>query len=188
MSKYLSVYQLLVCGNYYPTFSYESSNNFILVLFCPETGSNIVTVVFLIKHSNLFVITHFSVLFQDESLRLTNSHFVQLFPLCAGTHTLSIFNIYPLHNSRIVRYNSGIGGQSKNSHFAQDNSGIVPILTLRRTYIHTYKHNEFTLLKSLDSTELLRRFLKWSQSLLNTFRFQNIYIAGTTCDFQEWNW
>ena len=63
-----------------------------------------------------------------------NSHFVQVFPLCAGTHTLSIFNIYPWSNSRIVRYNSGIGGQSENSHFAQDNSGIVLILTLRRTY------------------------------------------------------
>ena len=94
--------------------------------------------VFLIKHSNRFLITHFSVLFQDESLRLTNSHFVQLFPLCARTHTLSIFNIYPLRNSRIVRYNSGIGGQSENSHFAQDNSGIVPILTLRRTYISLF--------------------------------------------------
>ena len=42
---------------------------------------------------------------------------VQLFPPCAGTQTLSIFNIYPLRNSRIVRYNSGIGGQSENSHF-----------------------------------------------------------------------
>ena len=39
-----------------------------------------------------------------------------------------------LRNSSIVRYNSGIGGHSKNSYFAQDNSGIVPILTLRRTY------------------------------------------------------
>ena len=96
--------------------------------------------VFLIKHSNLFPITHFSVLFQNESLRLTNSHFVQLFPLCAETHILSIFNIYPLRNSRIVRYNSGIDGQSENSHFAQDNSGIVPILTLRRTYIQKSSH------------------------------------------------
>ena len=49
-----------------------------------------------------------------------------------------ILNIYPLRNSRIVQYNSGIGGQSENSHFAQDNSGIVPILTLRRTYIPLY--------------------------------------------------
>ena len=38
-------------------------------------------------------------------------------------------SIYPLRNSRIVRYNTGIGGQSENSHFAQDNSRIVPILT-----------------------------------------------------------
>ena len=31
--------------------------------------------------------------------------------------------------------NSYFTRQSENSHFAQDNSGIVPILTLRRTYI-----------------------------------------------------
>ena len=104
------------------------------------------------KHSNLFLITHFSVLFQDESLRLTNSHFVQLFPLCAGTQTLSIFNIYPLRNSRIVRYNSGIGGQSENSHFAQDNSGIVPILTLRRTY--TCISSILSFMQSLGAIEL----------------------------------
>ena len=88
--------------------------------------------------------THVSILFQDESLRLTKSHFVQLLPLCAETRTLSIFNIYPLHSSRIVRYNSGIGGRSENSHFAQDNSGIAPILTLRRTY--TYLENIFRIL------------------------------------------
>ena len=41
--------------------------------------------------------------------------------------------MYPLRNSRIVRYNSGIGGQSRNSYFAQENSGIVPIPTLHRT-------------------------------------------------------
>ena len=45
---------------------------------------------------------------------------------------------YLLRDSRIVRYNSGIGGQSKKSYFAQDNFGIVPILTLRRTYIMLY--------------------------------------------------
>ena len=45
---------------------------------------------------------------------------------------------YPQRNSRIVRYNSGIGGQSENSYFAQDTSGIVPILTLRRTYLFIY--------------------------------------------------
>ena len=49
--------------------------------------------VFLIKHSNLLLITHFSVLFQDESLRLTNSHFFQLFPHCAG-HTPYLFSTY----------------------------------------------------------------------------------------------
>ena len=136
MSKYLSVYQLLIPKSMFVgIITHESSNNFIFVLFCPETGSNIVAVVcFPIKHLSLFLITHFSILFQDESLRLTNSQFVQLFPLCAGTHTLSIFNIYPVRNFRIVRYNSGIGGQSENSDFAQDNSGIVPIPTLRRTY------------------------------------------------------
>ena len=44
------------------------------------------------------------------------------------------YDIYPLRNSRIVRYNSGIGGQSRIPTLRRDNSGIVPILTLRRTY------------------------------------------------------
>ena len=35
----------------------------------------------------------------------------------------------------LYRYNSGIVPQSENSYFAQDNAGIVPIPTLRRTYI-----------------------------------------------------
>ena len=74
-------------------------------------------------------------------MNLTNSHFVQLFPLCAGTHILSIFNIYALRNSRIVRYNSGFGGQSDNSHFVHGNSGIIPILTLRRTDISLVLYN-----------------------------------------------
>ena len=102
-----------------------------------ENQTNFILLAKPLINMNLFLLSHFSVLFQDESLRSTNSHFVQLFPLCAGTHTLSIFNIYPLRNSRIVRYNSGIGGQSENSHFEQDNSGVVPILTLRRTYIQS---------------------------------------------------
>ena len=34
----------------------------------------------------------------------------------------------------LYRYHSGIAQQSENSHFAQDNSRIVPIPTLRRTY------------------------------------------------------
>ena len=36
----------------------------------------------------------------------------------------------------LYRYHSGIAQQSENSHFAQDNSRIVPIPTLRRTYIN----------------------------------------------------
>ena len=92
---------------------------------------------------HLFVYFPFSVLFNILTLsncsHFAHSHFVQLFPLCAGTYTQSIYKRYPLRNSRIVRYNSGIGGHSENSHFAQDNFGIVPILTMRRTYIYIYK-------------------------------------------------
>ena len=146
MSKYLLVYQLLVPKSMFVGIIPHSVMNLLIISYSLYFAQKLVAIlllksVFLIKHSNLFLITHFSVLFQDESLRLMNSHFVQLFPLCAGTHTLSIFNIYPLRNSRIVRYNSGIGGQSENSHFAQDNSGIVPILTLRRTSVFTQKHS-----------------------------------------------
>ena len=42
----------------------------------------------------------------------------------------------PYTNTRILelyRYHSGIAQQSENSHFAQDNSRIVPIPTMRRT-------------------------------------------------------
>ena len=43
------------------------------------------------------------------------------------------------YNSRIVLRKVGIAQQSENSHFAQDNSRIVPIPTLRRTYIYMNK-------------------------------------------------
>ena len=66
----------------------------------------------------------------NQTTSLIYSHFVQTI----GTlrrHSYLIDQLqYILRNSR---YNSGIGGQSKNSYFAQDNSGIVLILTLRRT-------------------------------------------------------
>ena len=137
MSKYLSAYQLLIPKSMFVGIIPHSVMNLLIISYSFYFAQKLVAIlllqsVFLIKHSNHFLITHFSVFFQDESLRLKNSHFVQLFPLCAGTHTLYIFNIYPLRNSRIVRYNSRIGGQSENFHFAQDYSGIVPILTLRR--------------------------------------------------------
>ena len=60
--------------------------------------------------------------------------------------------MYPLRNSRIVRYNSGIGGQSRNSYFAQDNSGIVPIPTLRRTYICSFTKIN-SMMRSLHGSE-----------------------------------
>ena len=66
------------------------------------------------------------------------SHFVQTISTIRRHMYLIDQLQYLLRNSRIVRNNSGIGGQSKNSYFAQDNSGIVPILTLRRTdYIYS---------------------------------------------------
>ena len=100
------------------------------------------------------------------------SHFAQ------GHNTLSIFKIHPLRNSRIVRYNSGIGGQSENSHFAQDISGIVPILTLRLTY--TRKTTGF--LSNLGFERLTVPFLKCTQNLRILIYFpkrsqvlQNVY-------------
>ena len=64
-----------------------------------------------------------------------DSHFVTDIPtlckdiqkaVCPGTTPCAILVLY--------RYHSGIAQQSENSHFVQDNSRIVPILTLRRTY------------------------------------------------------
>ena len=48
-----------------------------------------------------------------------NSHFVQPIPTLRRTWLQQKSIKYPLRNSRIVRYNSGIGGQSRNSHNAQ---------------------------------------------------------------------
>ena len=49
----------------------------------------------------------------------------------------------------LYRYHSGIEQQSENSHFAQDNSRIVPILTLRRTYIQNFIEIHSFILKIL---------------------------------------
>ena len=56
------------------------------------------------------------------------SHVVSL---CPDSH----FAHEQFRNCTAQSKNSYFARQSENSHFAQDNSGIVPILTLHRTYI-----------------------------------------------------
>ena len=64
----------------------------------------------------------------NQTTSLIYSHFVQIFPTLRR-HIYLIDQLqYLLRNSRIVWYNSGIGGQSKNSYFAQDNSGLYRFL------------------------------------------------------------
>ena len=53
-----------------------------------------------------------------------------VFSLCPDSH----FALEQFRNCTAQSKNSYFARQSENSHFAQDNSGIVPILTLRRTY------------------------------------------------------
>ena len=63
--------------------------------------------------------------------------------------------MYPLRNSRIVQYNSGIGGQSRNSYLAQANSGIVPIPTMCRRYISLYMKKQYksSIIKNHETAE-----------------------------------
>ena len=56
-----------------------------------------------------------------------------VFSLCPDSH----FAHEQFRNCTAQSKNSYFARQSENSHFAQDNSGIVPILTLRRTYIYS---------------------------------------------------
>ena len=65
------------------------------------------------------------------------------------------YDIYGLRNSRIARYNSGIGGQSRVPTLRRDNSGIVPILTLRRTYILCKINLAIILYGSVNSNRIL---------------------------------
>ena len=58
---------------------------------------------------------------------LTYSHFVQTISTLRRHMYLIVQIQNLLRNSRIVRYNSVMGGQSNNSYFAQDTSGIVSI-------------------------------------------------------------
>ena len=55
----------------------------------------------------------------DSHARSPNSHFVQPIPTLRKAWLYQKSIKYPLRNSRIVRYNYGIGGQSRNSHNAQ---------------------------------------------------------------------
>ena len=50
---------------------------------------------------------------------------------------------YSLRNSRIVQYNSGIGGQSRNSHNAQVQFRNCTILTLRWTYTLSISYKRY---------------------------------------------
>ena len=52
-------------------------------------------------------------MFTQFSLCPTHSYFAQGLVIAKSIK-------YPLHNSRVVQYNSGIGGQSRNSHNAQE--------------------------------------------------------------------
>ena len=83
--------------------------------------------------------------------------------------------MYPLHNSRIVRYNSGIGGQSRNSYFAQDSSGIVPIPTLRRTYICTVANGKK---KGFEPFQIPKPFLGQGRSCLECLNEAGIVHVG----------
>ena len=56
------------------------------------------------------------------------------FSLCAHSH----FAHGQFRNCTVQSKNSHSVRQFRNSHFAQSDSGIVQILTLRRTYIHVY--------------------------------------------------
>ena len=53
-----------------------------------------------------------------------------VFSLCPDSH----FAHEQFRNCTAQSKNFYFARQIENSHFAQDNSGIVPILTLRRTY------------------------------------------------------
>ena len=55
--------------------------------------------------------------------------------------------MYPLRNSRTVRYNSGIGGQSRNSYFAQ----TIPELS---RFLHCAEHIYVYVFSHLDISNL----------------------------------
>ena len=57
-----------------------------------------------------------------------------VFSLCPDSH----FAHEQFRNCTVESKNSNFDRQSEDSHFAQNNSGIVPILTLRRTCIHQF--------------------------------------------------
>ena len=68
------------------------------------------------------------------SNEIVDSHFVPKIPtLRRDFYLLDKLPKYPCAILELFRYSSGIVPQSGNSYFVQDNSGIVPILTLRRT-------------------------------------------------------
>ena len=58
------------------------------------------------------------------------------FSLCPDSH----FAHQQFQNCTAQSKNSYFARQSENSHFAQDDSGIVPIVTLRRTYELKFNH------------------------------------------------
>ena len=143
--------------------------------------------------SSIRIFSLFSPIYYSLTLS-SHSHIVQLFPFCPFSLCQTIptlrrdehlnryiymYKRYPLRNSRIVRYNSGIGGQSENSHFAHENSGIVPIHTLRRTYISNIADSSRLWMLSLKLW-ILRRLYKL-KSLNETLPkhyvkpFRNIY-------------
>ena len=62
----------------------------------------------------------------------------------------------------LYRYHSGIAQQSENSHFAQDNSRIVPILTLRRTYVCRVNGIGFHMVGRVEYDQLVKYISTWT--------------------------
>ena len=61
------------------------------------------------------------------------------------------YQCFKINNIHVDRKNSHFVRQSRNSHSAQDNSGTVPILTLRRTYILSHRTaNKYSIRKEVN--------------------------------------
>ena len=94
-----------------------------------------------------------SLLLVSKELCPKDPHFAQrLLPVRQNTKI-------PCAILELYRHNSGIVPQSENSYFAQDNSGIVPILTLRRTYIPISNRS-----RNRESVVSVRYFLQMTSS------------------------
>ena len=133
MKGQIRIFFYKICTKFQINFPYFENTNSFSVFTITRNIPMFEMVVILSKIKIPYLKVNSLLLVLNE---IVDSHFVPKIPTLRRLLPVRLLpvRLLPCAILELYRYDSGIEPQSENSYFAQDNSGIVPILTLRRTY------------------------------------------------------